>query len=172
MSTERARQRTQNQYSGSPEWYTPPDLLARIQAFYGGDYYDPCPASHGRIRENGLMAAWQGRVYVNPPYGRLIKPWVTKFTTEPVRECLLLVPAYTDTQWFAPLFAYPICFVFGRLSFVRPDGSGDRAPHPSVLVYRGRRIRAFADAFSDLGPIVRTYQPRQDPRPQLWEVPA
>ena len=151
------------------EWYTPSWLIERIADFYGGAYYDPCPASQGVVVESGLFGDWTGkRVFCNPPYGNPIKPWIVKAMTEPCREVMLLVPANTETAWFAPLYAHTLCFIRGRVQF-RKHGSqrGENAPHPSVLVYRGRRYRQFAEAFSDLGPILRTYQPMRDKQPVL-----
>jgi hypothetical protein len=150
------------------EWYTPSWLLERIQAFYGGAYFDPCPASLGVIRENGLLGNWTSqRVFCNPPYGKPIAAWVRKAMTDPVKECILLVPAYTETRWFAPLYDHTICFIHGRVQFERYGVKRENAPHPSVLVYRGRRYKQFAEAFADLGPVLRTYQPRKPKQPQL-----
>lgn len=169
MSRANAIHRAHNQYAGTPEWYTPPWLLARVADFYGGGYFDPCPASGGVIRENGLMLSWAGqRVFCNPPYGRLIVPWIVKAMMEPVDELILLVPAYTDTKWFRPLFDYPICFMRGRVSFLKHGQKMEHAPHASVLVYRGpaKRLPAFVEAFADLGPITRTYAPCRVALPQ------
>ena len=133
-------------------WFTPPDLLARIADFFEGEYLDPCPACvEGEPIENGLWMAWRGRVYVNPPYGRAIRPWIQRAVTEPVDELLLLVPARPEVGWFQPLWALDLCFIRGRLHF---SGHRDNAPFPSVLVYRGPRREAFAQAFSELGHIV------------------
>ena len=173
MSHRTSVHRNDNRWAGTPEWYTPRWLLARIADFYGGSYFDPCPASQGVIQDNGLIGCWRGKqVYCNPPYGRDIVPWVRKAMTEPAREIILLVPAYTETHWFSPLYDHTICFVRGRIWFEYMGGKGRPAPHPSVLVYRGRRWRKFADAFSDLGPILRTAQPMRDAQPRLLEVPA
>ncbi|MGH2518658.1 MAG: DNA N-6-adenine-methyltransferase, partial [Chloroflexota bacterium] len=163
MATASARlgaERAQRASHGSPEWYTPDWLMRRITAFLGDGWYDPCPARQSKpLTTNGLSESWRGRaVYCNPPYGRDIPPWIIKAMTEPLREIILLVPASTDTQWFAPLFAHTLLFITGRVYFSRPKGEALRAPatpHPSVLVYRGRRYRQFADAFSDLGPVLR-----------------
>ena len=173
MSRQRGIQRTNNRYSGSMEWYTPSWLLERIADFYDGAYFDPCPPSHGVIRDNGLLTSWKGeRVFCNPPYGKPIAAWIRKAMTEPTRELILLVPAYTDTQWFSPLYGHTICFVRGRIRFEYLGKSDKQAPHPSVLVYRGRRHKAFADSFSDLGPVLRTYRPKRDAQPTLLEVSA
>jgi len=174
MGKATALQRLNNRWRATPEWYTPAWLLQRIADFYGGTYYDPCPASQGVVAESGLFGDWKGkRVYCNPPYGRGIEPWIIKAATDPAREVILLVPAYTDTKWFAPLFAYDLCFIKGRVYFEVMGKKGEHpAPHPSVLVYRGRRHRQFADAFSDLGPIMRTYRSKRDAQPHLLEVSA
>lgn len=140
--------------SASAEWYTPADLLGEIRAFLGGDFYDPCPprgVTDEGERVNGLAMQWQSPTFVNPPYGRAIGQWVRKALTEPIDECVLLVPARTDTVWFAPLFAYPICFLRGRLRF---SGAETSAPFPSALVYRGARRGAFMAAFEQRGPVV------------------
>src|SRR5690242_7703221 len=107
-----ARQRAGVQGSASAEWYTPPDLLAEIAVFLGPDYEDPCPplATQERL-ENGLAFVWRGVVFCNPPYGRGIGRWIRKATLDPVRECVLLVPARTDAGWFQPLFDHTICFI-------------------------------------------------------------
>ena len=172
MTHRTALKRNTGQQAGSPEWYTPTWLLERIAAFLGPDWYDPCPASFGKPAENGLAASWAGkRVYCNPPYGRPVEAWVIKAMSEPVREAILLVPAYTETRWFAPLYEHTICLVRGRIIFERPDrkvmGHGNQAPHPSALVYRGRRWRKFAQAFADVGPIVRTAYPHKPKQPML-----
>lgn len=167
----RATQRHDNRYQKEVERYTPTWLLQRVEAFLGSGYLDPCPESDGHAPDvNGLEIRWTGNVWVNPPY-RPIAPWITKAMTEPVNELLLLVPAYTETRWFRPLFEHPMCFIHGRLRFRRP---GDQrpmeylphAPHPTVLVYRGERLQAFADRFSDIGPIMQTVHPQT--MPNLW----
>lgn len=168
MSRATALQRNNNRYGGTMECYTPPWLMERVAAFYDGAMYDPCPASEGIIVENGLVMSWRGkRVYCNPPYGKPIRPWIIKAMTEPALEVILLVPAYTETQWFAPLYEHSLCFLRGRFYFIR-GGKPVHAPHPSVLVYRGQRFRAFAEAFADLGPVLRTYRPMRDEQTSLF----
>lgn len=152
----------------SPEWYTPSDLLAEVRAFLGADYFDPCPASGGRLRSNGLSVSWAGeRVYCNPPYGRAISAWIRKALTEPVAEVILLVPARTDTAWFQALFQHTICFLRGRLRF---SGAVSGAPFPSALVYRGPRFQAFAAAFGHRGPVCVAV--RLPVAPTLWNGEA
>lgn len=171
MSGNTAAQRTRNRDGSSPERYTPPWLLQMIREFLGEDYLDPCPArGDAPLTVNGLAIPWQGNVYCNPPYGDL-SPWVTKAMTEDVREIILLLPAYTDTAWFQPLFLNSICFIRGRLKFDRPRKGMQAlmlAPHPSVLVYRGSRHLQFAQAFSEIGSTMSPVMLRNRNRRGLW----
>ena len=163
----RSKQRTDRRYNADDDRYTPRWLLAHVEAFLGPDYFDPCPAAYRAAPVvNGLSIPWHGRVWCNPPYS-MMAPWVTKAMTEPVDELLLLCPAYTETKWFTPLFNYPLCFIHGRVNFHTPEGRLVRAPHPSVLVYRGSRVRAFARAFAEVG---HTVQPV--PLPAAHRLPA
>lgn len=169
----RSVQRNNNRWHGSQDWYTPESILCHVRAFLG-DYYDPCPPSYGAAPViNGLLVPWRGRsVFCNPPYGRAIRAWVAKAMLERTTDLLLLVPASTDTGWFAPLLRLPLCFVRGRIQFDRPGGASAHAPHPSVIAYRGRRVAAFADEFSALGPVLRPYwaiKGKQTPLPWIWE---
>ena len=167
-TTTLAKARTDRQYRGSDERYTPPWLLERVTAFLGPGWFDPCPRSYGAAPAvNGLAIPWQGRVFCNPPYSRM-GPWVAKFCGESFREGLLLTLAYTDTRWFQPLFDYTILFPQGRICFLDATGRAmNRPPFGSALVYRGRRQAAFARAFGDMGAIVRR-SPQSVRRPDLW----
>ncbi len=87
-----------------------------------------------------------------------IGPWITKLCGEYAanRVCLAiaLVPARTDTDWFEPLWDFPLCFVHGRLTFGNAETS---APFPSVVAYLGDDPAMFASYFGDLGPIVTRF---------------
>lgn len=157
-----------NRAYGSPDYYTPKWILERVERFLG-EYHDPCPARYNKpLADNGLAQTWKGNVFCNPPYGAFIAPWIRKVVTEPVDELLLLVPAATDASWFAPLFEYTICFISGRIYFTKPDKSEARAPHASVLVYRGPRVDEFTEEFSDIGAVMRTIASKRPSQAQLW----
>lgn len=150
--------------SQTPDWYTPPAIVADVITFFGRIDLDPCsypgnpiPATRHECRD-GLGIDWDGqRVYCNPPYGREIGVWVRKALTMRAGECVLLLPARTDTAWFQPLFSYPLCFVRGRLKF---SGAANSAPFPSVVAYLGARSR-FRETFGHWGATVVPdhYQP-------------
>lgn len=148
--------------SDSSEWYTPPHVLAMVEAALGGIDLDPCadpqrsvPASHHLTREDdGLGVEWAGRVYMNPPYGSGIGDWVEKLAASyedgDVTAAVALVPARTDTAWFHRLRDYPRLFVRGRLRF---SGHENSAPFPSAAFYLGPDPEGFAAAFSELGDV-------------------
>ncbi|NLB00624.1 MAG: adenine methyltransferase [Methanomicrobiales archaeon] len=154
--------------SKTPEWYTPPEIIEAVRDLFGGMIdLDPCsnaegdrphvPAAEHYTREDdGLAHAWYGRVYMNPPYGRGIKPWIEKVREEyeagRISEAVVLVKSATDTAWFRILSGrFPRCEVAGRLKF---SGCDSPAPFPSVLFYLGDEVQQFAEAFGGFGVIV------------------
>ena len=163
--------------SATPEWYTPAGIIDRVLAVFGHIDLDPCSNAHGDAAnvparfhytkaDDGLASSWamprwvddEGResaavkVYMNPPYGAEIGPWIERlcaaYETGEITEAIALVPARVDTAWFQPLFAYALCFVRGRLKFV---GAADSAPFPSVVVYLGPDAWLFRDVFGAIG---------------------
>lgn len=150
--------------SGTPEWYTPQHVLERTIALLGAIGLDPCSNSHDTPNvpaerhfteaDDGLAQQWKGTVYLNPPYGKTIGEWTDKLRSEwvdgSVTEAVALVPARTDTAWWAGLRDHPRCFVRGRLKFSESENS---APFPSAIFYLGDRLPYFVRAFSDLGDI-------------------
>jgi hypothetical protein len=152
--------------SKTPEWYTPADIVARVCVALGQIDLDPCsntgtpniPAMKRYTRQdNGLEQGWEGRVYMNPPYGDEIGVWVAKLAWEfqagNVTEAIALVPARTDTAWFRTLRKFPKCFIYGRLKFLSPTGTVNSAPFPSVAVYLGTDLARFANTFREIGDI-------------------
>jgi hypothetical protein len=149
--------------SETPEHYTPKVILDAVIACLGEIDLDPCsnvgspnvPArQHFTEEDDGLSCQWHGNIFMNPPYGRDIGPWVLKLKNEHeeqrVSQAIALVPSRTDTEWFRTLRDYPICFIAGRLTFVGNDAS---APFPSALFYLGDDPDAFEAAFDGLGDV-------------------
>jgi len=163
--------------SATPEWYTPASIIDRVLAVFGHIDLDPCSNAHGDAAnvparfhytkaDDGLASSWAMprwvdddgcesavvKVYMNPPYGTEIGPWIERlcdaYETGEITEAIALVPARVDTAWFQPLFAYALCFVRGRLKFV---GADDSAPFPSVVVYLGPDVWLFRDVFGAIG---------------------
>jgi hypothetical protein len=116
---------------------------------YLGEFdLDPCAAPsprpwstakrHIELPENGLEAAWNGRVWLNPPYDRdnLMGEWVEKMAKHGSGIALLF--ARTDTavwqEWIWP-HCDSVLFISGRLAFYLPDGTRtNRSVAPSALI--------------------------------------
>lgn len=156
--------------SASADWHTPAAIIERAVRTMGAIDLDQCsndgppvvPAfRYYRLADDGLARAWDGRIYMNPPYGRDIGRWIEKlcldYEGEYVTEAVALLPARTDTAWFRRLRYYTHCFLWGRLKF---SGHTAGAPFPSVVVYLGPHVPAFAAAFSDIGDIYQTVTTR------------
>jgi DNA N-6-adenine-methyltransferase (Dam) len=151
--------------SGSCEWNSPRHVVDAARIALGGSIdLDPCaefarsiPATqHYTQTDDGLAREWIGSVYLNPPYGRGIGEWTGKLRSEYVEgrvaAAVALLPARTDTAWWADLDVELFCLVRGRLTF---SNAGSNAPFPSVAVYLGPDAESFARAFAPLGPIFR-----------------
>lgn len=150
--------------SDSEEWYTPQHIIDSVIELFGEIDLDPCSNSkvnpNVKAREyytqndNGLEKPWHGKVYMNPPYGRVISDWVEKVCSEyecgNLTDAILLLPARTDTAWMAKVREFPRCYVRGRLKF---SGSENSAPFPNVVVYMGSSTNDFIDVFSKHGDV-------------------
>ncbi len=106
--------------SKTAEHYTPQPFLELVREVLGEIDLDPCSNSaeapnvaahqHYTASDDGLKQSWQGRVFLNPPYGRQIEPWIEKLRAEwkrgKVTELIALVSARPDTEWFDTLTAW------------------------------------------------------------------
>lgn len=164
------------QMSDSNEWYTPPVYVEAARRLMGGIDLDPASndlanrmvvkaAKYYTIETNGFNKLWQGRVWLNPPYGRsgdesnqelwskrLIEQYQSGITTEAV----LLVNAVTDRKWFQPLWDYPICFTNHRIRFYNIETEAGQPTHGNALIYFGPQPDKFAELFRQFGPVVRS----------------
>lgn len=128
--------------SKSGEGGTPQELFNRLNKEFNFDL-DPCSThknakciKHYTKQENGLILPWYGAVFMNPPYGRVIKNWVAKAYIESQSNAITVVcllPARTDTRWFHEYIyrKFEIRFLKGRLKF---SGYKGNAPFPSMIV--------------------------------------
>jgi phage N-6-adenine-methyltransferase len=146
--------------SESPEHYTPTEVLDAVIACLGAIDLDPCSnkdrhvpaAKHYTAADDGLVQPWHGRVFMNPPYGRVIDHWVKRLVESiasgEVTEAIALVPARVDTEWFARFRDGAVCMVHGRLTFI---GNTDPAPFPSLIIYLGPEVGHFYRTFNAFG---------------------
>ncbi len=93
------------------------DLWATPQAFFdklNEEFHftlDPCANNENHkceryftAQQDGLLQDWGGHiVFCNPPYGRVLRKWVEKCSSEsqkPNTLVVMLIPARTDTSYF------------------------------------------------------------------------
>lgn len=129
------------------EWLTPPGIVAAL-----GDFdLDPCAPinrpwdtakQHFTKIDDGLRRDWRGRVWLNPPYGRVVSDWVQKLADH--GDGVALIFARTETEFFFSEVwkrASAILFLEGRLTFYHVNG--EAAQHnggaPSALIAYGAR---------------------------------
>lgn len=134
-------------HNESQEWYTPRSVFDALAVQFdldvaspGKDIVDWVPAKrHMTIVDDGLLSAWQGNVWMNPPYGQDTPRWFARFAGHPTG--IALVFARTDTMWFHKYICLcdGLLFIKGRLKFVKPNGvSSGTSGAPSMLVARGK----------------------------------
>lgn len=127
------------------EWLTPPEIIEGLGEFD----LDPCSPinrpwdtakKHYTIEDDGLKQEWNGRVFLNPPYGRQTPLWLEKMVEH--GEGIVLIYARTDTiYWHNYVWncADAIFFFKGRIKFYYVDGRQGGTPGaPSVLIAYGK----------------------------------
>lgn len=93
-------------------WRTPPDL-------YPEGCFDPCPVDP---TFDGLAIQWHGDAFVNSPYSQ-IPQWIDKAFLE-ANNCdsvVMLLPNWTDREWFQRIKHCRIEFLRGRVKFLDPN---------------------------------------------------
>jgi hypothetical protein len=173
------------------EWGTPRPLVRRYAELWADGDFDldvaasaalhVCPTYY-TVEDDGLALPWRGRVWCNPPYGRVEELWVRKAVREVyagrAELVAMLLPAKTGKVWFQELLAGPsptgtlrlrypcaaLDFLKGRVRYVRPDGTpGDVAGFASV----GILIKAWPLGDLSADGRARPRARRRAPLPQL-----
>lgn len=136
----------QSQKMLKDEWLTPPEIIKALGEFD----LDPCSPidrpwntakKHHTFLDNGLMQNWEGRVWMNPPYGKDTLYWLNKLSGHGNGIALIFARTETST-FFSEVWnkADSILFIKGRLTFYNVDGTP--ADHnggaPSCLVAYGK----------------------------------
>jgi phage N-6-adenine-methyltransferase len=157
------------QQSTTNEWYTPAKYLDAARLVLGDIDLDPasCPEANETVQaarflteeDDGLTFEWHGRVWLNPPYGRLAGDFVSyladEFEAGHTKAAVALVNAHcTDTSWFQRLWRHILCFTDHRIDFAAGTDGRSGSTHGSVFAYLGPDPDAFAREFSAFGAIV------------------
>lgn len=144
------------------EWLTPPEILCALGSFD----LDPCAPirrpweiaeKHYTIEDNGLVRAWRGRVWLNPPYGQQTGRWLFRLAEH--GNGIALIFARTETRMFFEYVwnrADAVLFIEGRLHFHHIDGrrAAGNSGAPSCLVAYGKDNAALLAALPVAGKVV------------------
>lgn len=133
--------------SATNEWYTPPEIIHSLGKFD----LDPSTSlkalainhsaeKYYTIDDNGLIKKWTGRVWLNPPYEKVLISAFMKKLAEHGNGVALVYNRF-DSTWFQKYVldvADSIFFFRKRIQFLRPDGTkGDRSGAGSCLIAYG-----------------------------------
>ncbi len=162
----------QSARAGKDEWLTPPEILRALGSFD----LDPCSpinrpwptaAQHYTINDDGLILAWSGRVWCNPPYGRETGRWLARCADH--RNATALIFARTETEdWVEQVWkrAHAVLFLWGRLYFYHVDGTRAAANSgaPSALIAYDEANTLALEASGLPGRVVRLGNVKDEPR--------
>lgn len=160
------------QQSLTNEWYTPARYLDAARTVLDGIDLDPasCHAANETVQArefytedtDGLSKQWLGRVWLNPPYGRIAGDFIERLADQydagNVQSAIALINAHcTDTRWFQRLWDHTLCFTDHRIDFAAGTDERSGSTHGSVFAYLGPNPQLFAKHFAEFGPVVRRW---------------
>lgn len=164
--------------SEAHDWQTPPDFIQALLGFLECEQFriDPCcssmniPARFHFIdgHTDGLKMKWSGSVFMNPPYGKVLKDWLKKCVEESKHgkaTIWALVPSRTETVYqhdYGIASANFTVFLKGRLSFLKNGEPQGTAPFPTMLLYWGNDWAEVAARWLDKKPWPGTLMVRGD----------
>lgn len=143
---------------GKDEWLTPPEIIKSLGCFDldpSSPVNRPWPTAdrHYTVNDNGLLKPWEGRVWLNPPYGVECIRFMRRLADH--GNGIALICARTETAMFFETVwgkASAIFFFRGRLTFYHVTGkpSDNCIGAPSCLVaYGADNVAAIRDSNLD-----------------------
>lgn len=160
------------QIKDDPEYYTPLKYIEAVREVLGEIDLDPASCEYANktvkattffsYQDNGLDQDWKGRVFMNPPYGKIGPLFVEKFVAHAkaghIEGICLVNSGSTETNWFQCLFDGIMCFTHHRPIFDTVAGVDNPAPmHGGVFVYFGSNPNKFAETFRQFGNVVKRF---------------
>lgn len=155
----------ESQKNVSVDWYTPKWIFDELNLEFdldpcspiGGISWIPTKKYFALPESDGMKLSWEGRVWLNPPYGKETKGFLEKMHGH--RNGVALVFARTDCAWFHDFVAKAdaILFLRGRVKFVDGLGAtgGSGAGSGSMLIAWGEDNVAALQRMSSFGKLVR-----------------
>lgn len=173
--TDNIRRALPQHSSASNDWYTPPEVVEAARLTMGGIDLDPasCEEANKVVRATNFLSAgglsllWSGRVFCNPPGGRLNgkssqKIWWERFSqfyetgqiTAGIFVAFSLEQLQVTQSCDHPMLGYTICVPSKRLKYWRPSGPAKSPPHASCIVYCGPMPGLFHERFYQIGAVI------------------
>jgi phage N-6-adenine-methyltransferase len=161
--------------SQSHEWYTSSRFIEAVREVLGAIDLDPASCEEAnRIvgatcyytqEDDGLPRDWQGRVFLNPPYGKTAgksmqgiwaRRLIEQYRSGAIHSAILLVKPCVSERWFQPLWDFPVCFTDHRIQFIASQSGqkGNGATQGGAFVYLGNDPERFALIFRSFGRVV------------------
>ena len=144
-----------NQSEDRDNWSSPRALIGRLEKEFGAFELDVCASHKNKVCEkffdkdqNGLEQNWEGSlIWVNPPYSQK-NEFIEKAHKEAQkgRKIVMLMPAFTETNWFRDLKAKSqwLLFLNGRLVF-NEHVQKETAKFSSVLAFFNIPLKEIED---------------------------
>ncbi len=164
----------QHSLTVNDEWVTPERYVEMARKVLGSIELDPASTAEANRRVKAKLfyskersaldrrMKWCGKVWMNPPYSRIIKKFITKFCEEwdakRIKQGIVLTNNGTDTQWAKLMHerCSAICTPHHRIAFELNGMPFDENNKGQVFWYFGKHPEKFAEVFSEIGQV---YQP-------------
>lgn len=109
------------------DWQTPLAIVNALGIFDldpAASRDDPtrCARRGYTSEDNGLLLPWQGRVWLNPPYGSEARQWIKRLAAH--GNGIALIPPRMGAAWFHEVVLDTfdaIKFLRSRIAFIHPD---------------------------------------------------
>jgi len=155
-------------------YLTPEKILEPVREYFGGPIpLDPAtqPSNPTKALQfyteemNGLVQPWNAPVFINPPFGVAIRDFVKRIDeyAQQGLTIIALLPcgARFSTKYWQNHALIPqlnaICFVKGRVKFLRPDGTvAKQNTYDSQIYGYNVDTNLFKYCFKHIGRILLT----------------
>ncbi len=159
-------------FTGDQESYTPSLYIEAARCVMGSIDCDPASnniaqqvvkaKAYYTLETDGLKQTWDGNIFLNPPYSH---PEIAHFIDKLIAElkkgqqAILLTNDNTDTLWFqqAAIKSSVICFLRGRINFLKADGTKSSPTNGQTFFYFGDNDKRFVEYFKEFGLCMRRY---------------
>lgn len=157
------------------EWYTPGYVIEAARRTMGGIDLDPASCEEANrvvkaerfytIAQDGLLLPWEGRLWLNPPFGvRDTRAFVGRavdcFDRGLIDQVCILIPFTPDNRTVTNLFGMAWhCHPREKVMFIRPGSGTGAIQFSTPIFYFGDSSERFADCFSTIGAVCAPVRP-------------